>query len=187
MHGDYKLLGFGDGANHFGELFGILKAVAVAYGNALMLRIDGLRLVLVRNGLNCFLPAAELRENDYLPFFVAAQQRLYVEHRSDHRRYARQSSAAAQMHKVIDREILAQAASIGGKALNKCVHVKSLVSVVGSLHGKQADTESCTHGVKDLDAALGIFIAQLLGCKAAGVKGSAYAGGDAYINNVIAL
>ena len=36
VHGDYKLLGFGDGANHFGELFGILKAVAVAYGNALI-------------------------------------------------------------------------------------------------------------------------------------------------------
>ena len=60
VHGDYKLLRFGNGTNHFGELFGILKAIAVAYGNALMLRIDGFGLVLMRNGLYCFLPAAEL-------------------------------------------------------------------------------------------------------------------------------
>ncbi len=55
-----KLLRFGNGTNHFGELFSVFKAIAVAYGNALMLRIDGFGLVLMRNGLYCFLPAAEL-------------------------------------------------------------------------------------------------------------------------------
>ena len=136
VHGDYKLLRFGYGTNDFGELFGFLKAIAVAYGNALMRRIDGFGLVLMRNGLYCFLPAAELLENDNLPFLVAAQERLHVKNRSNHCGYAGQSSAAPKMHEVIDREILAKAAAVGGKVLDERIHVEPHVPVVGSFHGK---------------------------------------------------
>ena len=71
--------------------------------------------------------------------------------------------------------------------LDEGVHVKPLISIIGSLHCEKADAETRAHGVKHLDAPLGIFIAQLLGRKPSGIERSADAGGDAYIDNVAAL